>query len=140
MTDAPNSKVRVAPKRCNPRGLIRILVGGLLMAQLALASEDPEALQKHAVQVVSDYKLNFYRTGDLKSILPALQKAHEDLNISYQAFLARDDTAAAALSLLTMADIERMTTVQDFTHIAENQDSPAHKYLLRCFIFAPESS
>jgi tetratricopeptide (TPR) repeat protein len=88
------------------------------------STNDPNLLQSRAIQTVESFKSNVRRTGDMTSMLPAMRTANEDLKASYQAFIARGDLAAAALSQLTMADIERMTNLFS----SAGQDSAAERY------------
>jgi tetratricopeptide (TPR) repeat protein len=90
----------------------------------ALNTSDPELLQAQAVQTVESFKSHAYRTGDLISMLPAMRIAHNDLDASYQALIAKGDLAAAALSMRTMADIERMTAITS----SASQHSAAEKH------------
>jgi tetratricopeptide (TPR) repeat protein len=90
----------------------------------APTTDDPNLLQSRAIQTVDSFRSNVYRTGDMVSMLPAVRKAHDDLETSYSAFVAKGDQADAALSLLTMADIERMANIFS----AMDQTSAADKY------------
>src|SRR5260370_13674515 len=116
MKGTMSSAVRLPSKRSGRFWpLIFVTAHALLTVQLARAYVDvqPEVMQKHAIQIVGQYREHFRRTGDLHSLLPELRKAYGELEASYSIFLDRKDFAAAALSVLTMADIERMATVPD---------------------------
>ena len=88
-------------------------------------TDDPNLLQSRAIQNVESSRSNWYRTGDMAALLAVMRTAHDDLEASYQTFTAKGDAGAAALSLLTMADIERVTNLVSST----GEDSAAEKYL-----------
>jgi len=97
-----------------PRGWVTMMIaGGALVLlgrppSLASAQPDPTALQKQGIARVTQYIDNFRRTGDRASLLPQLRQAQGELTASYTQFAAAGDFGSAALSLLTLGDIERM--------------------------------
>jgi len=82
----------------------------VLAQEVALArpQDDPGALQKQGIERVNQYIDRFRRTGDRSALLPQLQQAGRELRESYNGFTATRDLAAAALSVITLGDIERM--------------------------------
>ena len=87
-------------------GIAAFVLG--LAAAAASAQVDPAVLQKRGIAKVTQYVDNFRRTGDRASLLPQLRQAQDELTASYTKFAAAGDFASAALSLLSLGDIERM--------------------------------
>src|SRR3989454_9564409 len=75
---------------------------------LARPQDDASVLQKQGIATVNQYIDQFRRTGDRSSLLPQLQQAEREPMASYEGFVAAGDLAAAALSAITLGDIERM--------------------------------
>jgi len=78
-----------------------------LAAPVVACAADAEALQKQGIQKVQQYLDYMRRTGDVNSLLPELFRAQAELRLSVDAFLAGQNPAGAALSLLKLGDIER---------------------------------
>ena len=79
-----------------------------VFSPLAYSAQDPAALQQQAIQRLD--RVNEYRrkSGDLSGLLSERQQAQSELTTSYQAFIARQDIASAALCLIKLGDIQRM--------------------------------
>lgn len=105
----PPVQARKTPR--SQRAVTIGLVALVLLAHpvaLALSQDDPGALQSRGIERVGQYINGFRRTGDRASLLPQLHQAQIELTASYDAFGARGELASAALSALTLGDIERM--------------------------------
>ena len=80
----------------------------LAAVEVASAQADPAALQKQGIARVTQYLDNLRRTGDAAPLLPQLRQAQDELTTSYNGSVAAGDFASAALSVLTLGDIERL--------------------------------
>jgi CHAT domain-containing protein len=89
-------------------GAIAFLALSLGPAATASAAEDPEVLQKQGIRRINQFIEHFRQTGDRTTLLPQLAQAESELAASYDAFVARQDFAKAALSLFNIGDAERM--------------------------------
>jgi CHAT domain-containing protein len=79
-----------------------------LWAAAAFPTDDPEALQKQAKQILDQYTDHLRRTGDRVSLLPQVQRASNELLTSSQEFLVKQNFAGASLSFRLLGDIERL--------------------------------
>jgi CHAT domain-containing protein len=79
-----------------------------LLIPLVAFPDESDSLQKQAIQKIDQYRDYARRTGDVTSLLPALQKAQNELVITANAFLAKQNLASAALSFIKLGDIERL--------------------------------
>ena len=95
---------------------------------LAAAPEPPEVLQARGVQARDHFIDHFRKTGDHASLLGELQGSELALAASYDAFKARGNAAGAALSALTLADVERM----------QNHWDAAYEHYRRAFELAQQ--
>src|SRR2546425_3601109 len=109
--DAMSRQVRLAGRhRSWATTMIGVAAVVVFAQEVALAGpqDDPGALQKQGIERVNQYIDRFRRTGDRSALLPQLQQAGRELRESYNGFTATRDLAAAALSVITLGDIERM--------------------------------
>jgi CHAT domain-containing protein len=98
------------PPRGRPLRIVRLgtVVLFILLAPIAAFPDDAESLQKQGILRLDQYRNYIRRTGDLASMLPELQRAQNELAASAKAFLAEQNRAGAALSLLKLGDTERL--------------------------------
>ena len=78
------------------------------LLSLAAIPQDAEGIQKQAIQKIDHYRDYARRTGDVNSMLPELQNAHNELTVTANFFLAKENFQSAALSFIKLGDIERL--------------------------------
>jgi len=87
----------------------------ILSLGLAMAAEDPDKLQKQGIERVEQYRDHFYRTGDRDSLHPQLDLAERELKSSYDAFVAKKDSSAAAISEVQLGRLENIRSVESLS-------------------------
>jgi CHAT domain-containing protein len=93
----------------------RVLLCLLFFCNFPASANDPEILQKHAIEQIEQYREHFYRTGERESLRPTLQQAEGELQASYDAFIAKGDSASAALSKIYLGKIENIRSVEQLS-------------------------
>jgi len=93
-----------------------VLVCCLIVSpRLAMATDEPEKLQKQAIQRIEQYRVHYYQTGERDSLRPLLAEAEGELKSSYETFLAKSDFATAALSAIQLGKIENIRSVESLS-------------------------
>jgi CHAT domain-containing protein len=77
------------------------------------STQDPAQLQQQAIQRIERFIEHFKRTGDHTSLLPELKQAEAELIVTVQEFRTRGNLPDAALSLVKLADSQRLQTYWD---------------------------
>ncbi|MCZ6620731.1 MAG: tetratricopeptide repeat protein, partial [Deltaproteobacteria bacterium] len=88
--------------------LLFIIFSLFIFPTTGISAPYPHLLQEQAIKRIDTFIDYFRKTGDRVSLLPQLRQAYTELVTSYNAFLRSDNSAAAALCLIKLGDIQRM--------------------------------